>query len=168
MGGRGRRGFNAPAGKGGTWMEVTRDRIQSKGTPDQGKGKGSKPQQVRQSVAARAAALAGTSDALERRGLWADEEQFQGHLTGEPVAPVTMQAAHRAALDHHRMVTGRRASGFDPMHNTFYICGRPVQVFIRSKQDYGLVFQVICSLAIPLETNGFFKRSSSNWLSMNC
>ena len=158
MGGRGRRGFNA--GKGGQWMEVTRDRFESKGTADKGKGKASMPEQIRGSVAARAAELGGGGSAASSSGVWAraPEEGDQEHLTGEPVAPVNIQSAHRAALEHHRMVTGRRASGFDPTRNTFYICGRPVQVLIQSKQDYGLVLQNICSLAIPLETNWFFQK----------
>ena len=138
MGGRGRRGFNA--GKGGQWMEVTRDRFESKGTADKGKGKASLPEQIRGAVAARAAELAGGGSAASSSGVWAraPEEGEQEHLTGEPVAPVNIQTAHRAALEHHRMVTGRRASGFDPTRNTFYICGRPVQVLIRSIQDYDL------------------------------
>ena len=46
----------------------------------------------------------------------------------EPVAAVGVRAIHQAALETHRMSTGRRASGFEPQRNTFYVLGRPVQV----------------------------------------
>ena len=150
MGGRGKHGN---AGKGGQWMEKTRDRFESKGTPDKGKGKASLPEQIRGSVAARAAELPGGGSAPSSSGVWsrAPEEGDQEHPTGEPVAPVDFQSAHRAALEHHRMVTGRRASGFDPTRNTFYICGRPVQVLIRSIQDHGWSFKTFYHWRDPLK-----------------
>ena len=138
MGGAGKRGGKGGGGrgKGTTWVEATANRFGDRGQPDVGKGKADTAD-ARSRVAARALELAQQDTGFSHTGTWAPpDDDDAGHLgTGEPVAPVRLQAAHRAALEGHRMHTGRRASGFEPQRNTFYICGRPVQVLTWPKQD---------------------------------
>lgn len=138
MGGAGKRGGHGVGGrgKGLSWVEVTSNRFADRGQPDVGKGKADTAEDARRRVAARASELAAHAAGFSRTGAWAPPDDDAGDLgTGEPVAPVGLQAAHRAALEGHRMHTGRRASGFEPQRNTFYICGRPVQVLTWPKQD---------------------------------
>ena len=128
----------AAAGKGHNWAEVRRDSTVLADTAQKGKGKRSKPLQLRGSVARSMAELVGTGQASSSSSAWTappPEAGDQGHSTGDAVAAVGMEAASSDALGHCRTMTPPRASGFEPTHNTCYICGRPVQVFIWFMQE---------------------------------
>ena len=133
MGGAGKGGGGRREGKGKSgksWIELACDRFESRGRLEPGSGKGAVPQDTRAAVAARAKALSSPAPAA-RGGVFAPppEDAPDEDETVEPVAAVGVQAVHQAALETHRMSSGRRASGFEPQRNTFYVCGRPVQVF---------------------------------------
>ena len=137
--GRGEHGSGKRGGKGKssqTWIEVTRDRLEERSRLEVGCGKGAVPENTRAVLRANARSKGGGQSA--RAGVWLREpERNEIEETAvEPVATAaTSSTVHHAALEMHRMSTGRRASGFEPQRNTFYVCGRPVQVLIRVKQN---------------------------------
>ena len=133
-GGKGGRGFTSSRRKGcgrKGWMERTSDRLDAWGRPDitgpGGHGYGP-PEEIGPSVRERALQLQGRQ--AERSGVFSPPPEDEQNDAAEPVAAaVGVETARTAALQSHRMVEGRRASGFEPQRNTFYVQGRPVQVF---------------------------------------
>ena len=130
----------AAAGKGRNFEQVIRDNPVRANTAHRGKGKSSKPLQVRGSVARDMAEHVGAGQSSSSSSEWtapAPEDGDHGHSTGDAARPVGMEAASSDAMGF-RTATPPRPSGFEPSHNTCYICGRPVQVFIRFIQDHCL------------------------------
>ena len=120
-------------GKG--WLEVQRERFDEKGKPATGKGaQGDVPEETRGSAADRAREAEATASG--RTGIFsrAPEDEGSDEGTGEASASASASTVRTTALRTHRMVEGRRASGFEPQRNTFYILGRPVQVVSRSNK----------------------------------
>lgn len=140
MGGRGGagegRGSALGQRGGGGRLELTRDRLEGRERQSVGSGEEVLPEEARASVRVRAREIG--SGQPERAGVFArpaDEEvQDEGEAV-EPVATVRAQAAHTAALQSHRVGSGRRASGFEPQQNTFFACGRPAQVIFSDNQE---------------------------------
>ena len=133
MGGPG--GAGKGRGFGKSWLEHTRDRLEGPGRQSTGSGDEAVPEEARASVRARAGEIGGGRPG--RAGVFArvpDEQDRDEEEAVEPVATVSPQDAHTAALLAHRMSTGRRASGFEPQRNTFFVCGRPVQVNFQTNQ----------------------------------
>ena len=131
MGGHGKGSGSQRAGKGKSgksWIEAASERFESRGMLDPGSGKGKVPESTRAAVAARAKAL--STPTPTSSGVFAPppEDNANADDAAEPVAAVGVREIHQAALETHRMSTGRRASGFEPQRNTFYVLGRPVQV----------------------------------------
>ena len=140
--GKGRGGGWSGKGRGGgpSWIERTRDRLESHYAEDIGDSDTPVPPAASLAVRRRAEQIGGSRPPAT--GVWArpaDAEQGEELDTVEPVATVTAEAAHNAALQSHRKGAGRRASGFEPQRNTFFISGRPTQVtFQTNKKAYVL------------------------------
>ena len=64
---------------------------------------------------------------------------------GEPVAPATEEGAEFRTIEevmamvHRGGEEGLVASGYSPDRHTVYICGRPVQVFVKCDGDLATV-----------------------------
>ena len=110
-------------------MESRRDRFEERGRPAVGKGRREDvPEEETMTVLGRTRDMeAPTAHA----GVFAraPEDASDEQHAVEPVATAGSSTLYQAALHTHRMQTGRRASGFEPQRNTFFVCGRPVQVF---------------------------------------
>ena len=136
MGGHGK-GDSTSVGKGRggqTWLEATRDRLNEWGKPETGKGRKGEFT-GRWMAPVRERAWQAQRQQTERTGVFSRPPEDEEDDAAEPDAMlVGAETVHAAALRSHRMVEGRRASGFEPQRNTFYILGRPVQVFGPSKK----------------------------------
>lgn len=117
---------------GGTWLEVARDRFESRGGRESGKGKGLVPEELTDYVAQVVRKLTRPAPSNCGAPAFPPEEASEKEPL-EFVATATASSVYRAALDTHRMCTGRRASGFEPQRNTFYVLGRPIQVCMTTK-----------------------------------
>ena len=133
-GGKGGRGFTSSRRKGcgrKGWMERTSDRLDAWGRTNVTGPRGHgylPPEEIGPSVRERALQLQRRQ--AERSGVFSPPPEDEQNDAAEPVAAaVGVATARTAALQSHRMVEGRRASGFEPQRNTFYVQGRPVQVF---------------------------------------
>ena len=129
MGCRGKKG---PEQQSGPWMEAARARL-------------------RQHEEARGDATTGLSEELfvqlgtrPRRALAA----------GELVAPAAEEATdfrtseEVMAMVHRGGEEGLVASGYSPDRHTVYICGRPVQVFVKSHGSLTMTSQHILNLSV--------------------
>ena len=135
-GGKSKGSRAAQQGKGGkTWVEVARERFDARGGRDSGKGKGDVPEELTKYVAAAVRDL--DRPPPSNRGVFAaPPEETSEEEAVEPVATASSSSVYRAALETHRMSSGRRASGFEPQRNTFYVLGRPIQVCKTTKTSF--------------------------------
>ena len=73
---------------------------------------------------------------------------------GEPVAPAAQEGAEFRtseevmAMVHRGGEEGLVASGYSPDRHTVYICGRPVQVFVKSHGSLTMTSQHILNLSV--------------------
>ena len=133
-GGGGDRASQRGYGKGrgqGTWIERTRDRFEEIPRRDVASSSGDVPEETRAAAESRVRQM--STAGIERAGVFArsPEDDPREDDANEPVAFASVSQVLQAGLQEHRFSSGRRASGFEPQRNTFYVCGRPVQVFIE-------------------------------------
>ena len=135
MAGRSRGSRWRPVGEGSGkgWMESTRDRFADRARLAVGSGSAGVPDET---VTAALQRLRSLEAPPARAGVFAraPEETTDGEEAVEPVATASPSSVFQAAIWEHRTSSGLRASGFEPQRNTFFVCGRPVQVFQCSKK----------------------------------
>ena len=114
MGRKGRRKKTGPEQESGPWMQATADRL-------------SQHQAIRGD-----ASIGVTQETFIELGT----RPRRAIAAGEPVAPAERKEFKTSeevmAMVHRCGEEGIVASGYSPDRHTVYICGRPVQVFVKS------------------------------------
>ena len=127
----GRRGKKTPEQESGPWMQASADRI-------------NKQQAIRGDASA---------GVTEETFIELGTRPRRAIAAGEPVAPATERSEVRTteevmAMVHRGGQEGLVASGYSPDRHTVYICGRPVQVFVKSRGSLTMTSQHILNLSV--------------------
>ena len=131
MGRRGKK-KTGPEQESGPWMKASADRI-------------SKHQAIRGD-----ASIGVTEETFIELGT----RPRRAIAAGEPVAPAAEEGAEFRtteevmAMVHRGGEEGLVASGYSPDRHTVYICGRPVQVFVKSHGSLTMTSQHILNLSV--------------------